>query len=245
MKKSLVCLCLSICSGLLMAQPANYDNEAIAILDRMSDQIGGLSSCSFTLVSSRDEKDFVFGSLKSFNTSEVFMSGPNKLLVNLNSQKGKRSYWYNGSQVVYYSFTENNYGIIEAPDNTIEMIEKLNEDYGVDWPAADFFYPTFTDDLMNYSDKITYLGKTLIEDKECHHIAAHNDAMDIELWISNDYTSLPVRFVINYRKDPQNVGQYEGVFSDWKMNPDLPESMFTFIPPSNASKLRILSRTEK
>jgi len=121
---------------------------------------------------------------------------------------------------------------------------KIHEDYGVDFPAADLLSPTFVDDLRAQSDSITFLKPVRIDDQDCFHIAARGSDQDMELWIANDAVMLPVRYLFRTREKGQTT-EYEATFSDWKMNPDLPATMFRFTPPPGSREVRMVSRNEK
>jgi hypothetical protein len=117
-------------------------------------------------------------------------------------------------------------------------IDTVNKTYGIDFPAADFFYPTFTDDMIDNFDDLVYAGIMETEGKSCHHIIAKNPSMGVQIWISNDEWPMPVKFVIVYYDEQPNM-QYQGTFSHWKLNPDLPSSMFEFTPPLDANELKL------
>ena len=69
-----------------------YDSRAIESLDLMSQTIGELSACSYTLNEYSVKED---GS--EFSTEhDVYMRGPNKMYVHSVGSKGDRSYWYDG-----------------------------------------------------------------------------------------------------------------------------------------------------
>jgi hypothetical protein len=133
---------------------------------------------------------------------------------------------------------------VKAPPTIIEMIKAIHEAYGVDFPAADLLYPTFVDDLKAQSQRITFLEAVRIGDQDCFHIAAQGADQDMELWISNDAATLPVQYLFRTREKGQ-VTEYQGVFSDWKMNPDLPTTLFRFTPPPGSREVRLVARDEK
>ena len=242
MKKHPLLLFILIWSLSASAQETKYDTAAIFILDHMSDVIGDLSSCSYTLRTSVDDLSSEgLGLVTHFSTHEVMLEGPNKMQVNSNGDKGHRGYWYNGEQLAFYSYDENNYSILEAPSTILETIDTLHAWYGIDFPAADFFYPTFTDDLIGHSDKIVYLGKSMIEGKACFRILATNKETITQLWISDDALTLPYKLLIIY-KGKENGGQYEATFTNWLINPELPFSVFEFLPPPEASEIEMLPK---
>lgn len=148
MKKTIGALALLLVSCTLIAQSKkNYDSLAIIIVDRMSHVIGDLASSSFKLNVASDMEVPSKELIKYFSDFEIFMDGPDKMLVNARGHKGHRQFLYNGEQVADYTYDENNYGIEAAPNKILNMIDSINHAYGVDFAAEDFFYPAFTDDL--------------------------------------------------------------------------------------------------
>lgn len=226
------------------AQTQKYDSVAILIFDRMSDVIGDLQSCSFTLNTSSDIKDVDHGMIKHFSKEEVYMSGPNRMLVNSEGRKGHRQYWYNGKELAYYSYSENNYARVKTPHNIMAMIDSINTNYGIEFPAADFFYPAFTDDMIQNSDDIKYLGQTIINGVNCFHILSTSKEVDVQVWVSSDAFNLPVKFVITYNFMDGHP-QYEATFSNWQVNPEFPIAMFEFTPPPGAAKIRMIAKNQK
>lgn len=240
MKKMFFILLLTI-SLQIFAQESRFDSTAILILDKMGTIIGDLNSCSFTLNTSSDQIDVELGLVKQFKAHQVYMVGPDKMLVDSHGEKGHRGFWYNGEQLAYYSYSENNYAVIDAPSNIMATIDTVNKTYGIEFPAADFFYPSFTDDLIENNDEIIFVGKSLIDDKECFHIIAKNSVLSIQIWISDDALFLPVKMVIVYYDVSPNQ-QYEATFSNWQINPNLPNAMFEFSPPPDANRLKLVAK---
>jgi hypothetical protein len=226
------------------AQGPGHDPAALQILDRMSVVIGELGSCRFTVNVWRDVNDPDLGPVTHSIVNEVYLRGPNKMVVDSKSDGDHRGYWYNGKTITYYSYDENNYAVIKAPATIMETIEAINRDYGIDFPAADFFYPTFTDDLIANSEKIVFLGKANVEGRGCFHILAKFKTMGVQMWIANDPLNLPVKYSIAYY-DPKNGPRYEATFSDWQINPALPSAIFDFTPPPAAAPVRLVPITKK
>ena len=244
MKKLLICL---LCLGLIStarSQEKKYDTLAIVILDHMSAILGDLHACRFSLNTVSDLSDPDLGVVTNHETSDVSFVGPDKMLMHIQGDKGHRGYWYDGKTLTWYSFAENNYVVIGVPDNTIAMIDSVNNTYGIDFPAADFFYPTFTDDLIDQSDYISYQGKTRLNEKSCFQIVATNKEFTVQFWISEEALFLPMKMVISY-KGKSGIQRYEASFSNWQINPDLPSAMFDFALPPGANQVAILSRKSK
>jgi hypothetical protein len=240
-KYFLILTCLTI-SLFVSAQTRKVDTVAVMILNRMADIIGDLKSCSFNLSTSSDVSDYENGTIKQTGNHEVYLVGPDKMLVHSYGDKGHRGFWYNGEKTTYYSFDENNYATVETPNDIISTIAFLNLNYGIEFPAADFFYPTFTDDVLDQYKNIVYMGMSVIEGKECFHILASNEHQSVQFWISNDAYSLPKKFVIIYKNTDM---QYEATFCNWVLNQEIPNSMFEFMPPPQAAEIVLLPKTNQ
>lgn len=243
MKKLLLIICYASISYGALAQDKRIDPVALQIFDRMSDFIGELQSCSYNL---NVESDIVTDDkyyIKKFGFDEVYMSGPDKMFVNTFGLKGHRSYLYNGSLLAYYSHDENNYAVIEAQPTIMETISSINYNYDLEFPAADFFYPAFTDDLIATSSQIIYIGKSTINGTDCFQLVAIGPNYDSQYWISNDAYNLPMKFVITY-KNEKDRPQYDATFSNWQVNPILPDAMFNFLPPPGSHQIAIKAKFE-
>jgi len=240
-----------LCSFLLLvvpmaasAQGSGDDPAALQILDHMSAVIGELGSCSFTLKVSRDVNDGEMGLVTHFGVNDVYMVGPDKMLINSRSDSGHKGYWYDGNTFSYYSYDENNYATVKAPARILQTIDAINRDYDIDFPAADFFYPTFTDDLIDNTDSIVFLGKKNVDGKDCFHILAAGKSMGIQLWIADDSLNLPVKLSVAYYGQ-KNTPRYEATFSNWQINPELPSAIFDFVPPRTAAQITLVPKQEK
>ncbi len=223
------------------AEPVN-DAGAVQLLDRMSTVIGDLSSCRYTLTVSHDVVDQDHGPITKHAVHEVMMVGPDKMLVQSRLDDSHRGYWYNGKTITYYSYDENNYAIVKAPDSILETIDKIHNDYGVDFPATDFFYPTFVDDLIDHSDEIRYVGKKVVSCKNCFHILAKSKGQRTEIWIADDAFNLPVMYSIA-SGDDKGAPRYVATFSDWQLNPELPLVLFDFSPPRSAVEITLVPKS--
>lgn len=241
MKKIILSIFISLFSLSAFAQPAAYDSVAGIILDRMTNFIGELQSVSFKLDVAIDKSNDDNSIIKVFGHDEVYMVGPDKMMVNAFGVKGHRSFFYNGTQLAYYSHDENNFGIIDAQPTIMGTIDSAHANYDFEFPAADFFYPSFTDDLIQTNEQINYIGKTTVNGKECFQIMAIGKELNVQFLISNDAFNLPVKMVIYY-KNKKGCPQYEASFSDWQINPVLPEAMFEFSPPPGAAEVVIVSK---
>jgi len=124
------------------------------------------------------------------------------------------------------------------------MIDTVNKLYGIEFPAADFFYPTFVDDILGDSKTLVYLGLTKVGNRECYHVAGTTSDKTFQFWIADDAFTLPIKMVIIYTNKEEHP-QYEATLSDWQINPSLPDALFTFTVPHRARKVKLMPLTAK
>ena len=220
-------------------QIRRIDTVAVAILDKMSAVIGDLNSCSVTIKSNYDVTSKSLGLIKHSDEQQLFLHGPDKLLVKSDGDRGSRDYYFDGNKLSYYSLDKNQYGQIDAPMSLVEMIDTVSKLYGIEFPAADFLYPSFVDDILADSRELVYLGLTKVDGKECYHIAGRAADKTFQFWISDDAYTLPLKMVIVYTSQEMNP-QYEAVLSDWQVNPNLPDALFTFTIPHKAQRVKLM-----
>jgi hypothetical protein len=239
MKKKLV-LFMLICVlvSQVFAQTSKIDTVAVSILDRMSAVIGDLASCSVKISSSYDVHTKHLGLIKHSDEEKLYMHGPDKLLAISEGDKGSRSFYFNGSVLTYYSVDKNQYAQINAPSSIMTMIDSVHKNYGIDFPLSDFFYPTFVDDLIAESKELVFLGTTKVNGKECFHIAGIAKDKSFQFWISDDAYSLPLKEVIVFTAKDGNP-QFEADFSDWQINPVIPNAVFEFNAAPQAKKINL------
>ena len=210
----------------------------------MSDVIGDLSSVSFTLNTSYDVYNEDLGLVKHSNNHIVKMQGPDKLQITSNGDKGHRGFWYNGEKLFYYSYDKNNYASIDTKKSLMEMIDTANKEYGIEFPGADIFYSSFTDDLIKEFDNIVYLGKVNLAGEDCFHIIAANDVMSFQIWLADDVFTTPKKIVTVDLAKQYNT-QYEATFSNWNVNQTFPNAIFNFTPVPQAKKITIKKLNSK
>lgn len=180
---------------------------------------GDLKSVGFTSEVSKDvaySDDFY---IKVFSKSEVIIKEPNKFSVRHHGEKNEDIYSYDGSQVTYFSFTNNIYAVADAPDNLIETIDYLYEDFGIELTTADFLYPNFSKDFVDQMDQVLYLGVALINGKRALHVMGSNESISAQIWVSDDAYFLPMKIVITYLSEGV-AHQHKTDFSDWALKMD-------------------------
>jgi len=210
---------------------SEYDTRAVESLDKLTETIGELKACSYTVDSYYINEE----GKESTKLSDVYLRGSNRMFVKNSGTKGKKSFWYNGKNFAYFLFDKSEYDILNAPDNTLKLIDSISSKYDIYFPAADFLYPTLTDDILENYNQLLYFGDEKINDVECISLEATNEEYILQIWIEKE-TNLPHKMVI-YSKADENK-YYEALYLNWRLNPKLPDVMFEFQPPAGSTQVR-------
>ena len=242
MKKLILSFTLLIIPFLGQAQEAKkIDSVAVSLLDRMGDVIGELESCTYNLDITIDKLNIDNNIVKYHGSSSVSLEGPDKLVIRAKGDGGDHGFWYNGEYFTYYSFNDNTYVTIESSDGIVDVTNAMEDAFGFKFPAMDFFSPTFTDDILKNFDTIQFLEMKTINGQDSFHLLLTNENINVQIWISNDIQMLPSQIVIIYKKE--NNKQFHGTFSDWQLNPEIPNKLFDFSPPPSAKLISILAKS--
>ncbi|MBV6480181.1 MAG: hypothetical protein HGGPFJEG_03033 [Ignavibacteria bacterium] len=220
---------------------AQFDSIAIAILDSMTDGISRLETCNFKIYTEYDIQSDKYGLITHSEIGDVYLKGPDKLFINKKGDKGHKEFFYDGNTFLVYSFDKNQYASTELKLNLIELIDSISRQFNVEFPGADVLYPDFTDNILENSQNLVYLGLTLINDIECYHIVGVQEEFTFQLWITADGNYLPVKISLDYINKPNNP-RYRAVYLDWKSDIPLEDSMFVFKVPAGATKIKIVNK---
>ena len=227
---------IGACSSL--SEEQKYDTYAIENLDEMSEMIGELSSCSYTLnttINKLDESDDLINNIRKH---DVYMRGPDKLYIHSSGTLGKKSYWYNGSRFSCFSYEESAFDTIPVRGNVLEAMDYIHHKFGIDFPAADFFYPSLTDDLMKNFNSVLYIGDDNKNGMTYIVIEASNKNKTLEIWIEKE-SLLPYK--LSMKSNDDSGISYEGIFSNWRVDPYLPDMLFEYKPSANSKRKNLPS----
>lgn len=190
------------------------------------------------------EDDVVNGhKVATTKTVETRVRRPDRLQIEIRSPKRSRGWWYDGKTLTLLDRVTNLYGSVAVPETIDEVLDTLNEMFGINFPLEDLIV---NDPYASASAAIkggVYFGKVTILGTPCEHIAFSTDQVDWQLWIEDGPNSLPRKLVITYKQEA-TAPQFTAIFSDWKLSGDYSDTTFVFTPPKDAAKIEILPTTD-
>jgi hypothetical protein len=176
-------------------------------------------------------------------TAKMEVQRPNKIRVLMQSARSEREIVYDGKTVTLFTPAQKYYSTVEFTGTIGELIDKLEEGYGVELPLSDLFlFGTPAAPLDNIESALN-AGQDFIDDDLCDHYAFRQGKIDWQIWIATGSKPLPRKVVITNRADearPQSVS-----LIDWNLKPTFKDSVFKFTPPKGATKVEIVPRKTK
>jgi hypothetical protein len=209
--------------------------RALIVVSEMGQQLAGLESFSVRSESTFDEP--LSGQLvEQSQTTDIMAHRTEGFRMNTEGDLMNSSAYFNGTDFVMFDQDRNFYAVTPFSGTLHALTDHLANKLGVILPVAELLRNDPGKAMIDQVETIFYVGLNKVEDDHCHHVAGRNkNGMEWELWVSND-TLLPRKVVV---RDPSLPGapRSVAVLSNWKLNPTLPEMIFHFLIPPEATQI--------
>jgi len=176
-------------------------------------------------------------------TAKMEVHRPNRIRVLMQSARSEREIVYDGKTVTLFTPAQKYYSTVEFTGTIGELIDKLEEGYGVELPLSDMFLFGTPAAPLDKIESAMNAGQDFIDDDLCDHYAFRQGNIDWQIWITTGSKPLPRKVVITNRADearPQSVS-----LIDWNLKPTFKDSVFRFTPPKGATRIEIVPRKTK
>ena len=176
-------------------------------------------------------------------TADLEVERPNKMRAKMFSARAEREIFYDGKSVTLYTPAQKYYSTVEFSGTIGELIDKMEDRYGVQVPLSDLFVFGTPAAQFDKIDSAMNAGQDFIDEDLCDHYAFRQGKIDWQIWITTGKNPLPLKVVITNRGDdarPQSVS-----LIDWDLKPTFKDSVFKFTPPKGATKIEIVPRKTK
>jgi hypothetical protein len=223
-------------------QAAAVDPAAIQALKDMGTYLQGLKRfrVSTELTGERVLADGQ--KLQHTATSVIDVVRPDKLRARMTSARSERELVYDGRHATLYTPAQKAYSTVEFTGSLVELVDKLEQRYGIEVPLADLFLWGTPAAPVDGIESAMNAGQDFIGEDLCDHYAFRQGKLDWQVWISAGGKPLPRKLVVTNRADearPQSIS-----LIDWNLKPGFTAAAFTFTPPkgSRQAELRAVDR---
>lgn len=221
------------------AQSTEVDPAATRILKRMTDYLAGLKQFS---VSTDNDLEDLLDSGQRIDvpiSASVLVKRPDKLLAERTDGGLEQRFYYDGKTLTLYNPAGKVYATESAPGTIEQTLDFARESLGVTVPVADLIYRNAFAVLMQDVTAATVVGKSVIDGRECDHLAFRRPGVDFQVWVESGDRPLPCKYVVTDTSTPALVSISTDI-SGWNLEPDAPDSRFSFAPPTGATKVTFM-----
>jgi hypothetical protein len=209
------------------------DEQAISVLNQMSDYLGGSETIAFR---ARTLFDVVRESgikIKAARTSSVLLKRPQHLYIDTEGDDGSATtIWFDGSKLTLWKRDVNEVMALEFKGATDAMLDHVIDEYDAQIPLADLFYSDLKKTLGEDIVSAEYVGLRSINGVPCHQLSFESPGADWQIWVEADSTPVPRRFVIDFVGD-DNRPQYMAQMDAWSIGGDIEDFKFVAAFPES------------
>lgn len=218
----------------LKCQSQGHDPKTI--LKSMSDYIGSQGSIELTFNSDIEVITPQLEKIQFTSSGTASMSRPQKLRAHRVSGHTDVTLFFDGETVTIYEKHVNGYVQFDAPGRVDQLIEQLREGEGIALPGADLLLSSPYDALVADVMEAKYIGRGVIDGRECEHLAFRNFDTDWQIWVQVGDNPVPCKMVVT-SKTLSSAPQYTLHVKSWDSTVTLDRELFVFSPPAEAEEL--------
>jgi len=209
--------------------------SAMVALDNMGRYLQTLKS--FQVSATIEGDDVLDNGLKVQHgvTIDALARRPNGLRVQTTSDRSQRQYYFDGKEFTLVAPRLGYYATVAAPPTIGELVDKLDEKFGIEFPLVDLFRWGTAQAPADGITAAMNLGTGSVDGTTCGHYAFRQEGLDWQIWIQKGDFPLPRKLLLTTTTDEARP-QYEAVYT-WNLAPSYSDSAFTFAP--TASNYRI------
>lgn len=225
--------------GAAAQESRDIDPYAADVLQQASTYLAGLSHFTFRAEVREDEWSDA-GLIELGRTVSLAVRRPDRMWADASGDDGHKRYWFDGSAFTLMDYGFGTYARAVVPGSIDNMLETMQERYGVMMPLADLAFSDLYETLMANVTSAAYVGMQTIHGVEYHHLAFSQEAIDWQLWVENGPRPLPARLLITYTQEDGSP-RFAATLSRWDTASPVPDALFDFVPPPGASEIAFVS----
>jgi hypothetical protein len=222
--------------GPASAQISSGDADAMAILQAMATYVGSLETIRLSFDSDIEVITPKLEKIQFTNSGEVLLHRPDKLYARRLGGYADVALYYDGTTVTIHGKHLNGYAQYDAPGDIDGLIESLRQGHGVALPGADLLLSHSYDHLAADVLEAKHIGRGVIDERECEHLAFRNFDTDWQLWVETGSRPVPRKLVIT-TKTLNSAPQYTVRIKEWETGDVPAPAAFIFTPPPTAELL--------
>jgi hypothetical protein len=219
---------------------SDIEPGAIAALNKMGTYLRSLKALQVRAETYKEDVLVDGQKIQFASVTDLLAQAPNRLMAEINSDLEVRRYLYDGKTFTLVDPVANYYATVPAPPTTVELINRLEEKYGMDIPFADLFRWGGPNSRVSEITSAEDIGPGQVGGTTCEHYAFRQPGLDWQIWIQLGDYPLPRKIVLTTTTDEAKP-QFSAIYT-WNLAPSFNEDTFSFTPPPDSHKI-VLAET--
>ena len=225
------------------AQAPGVDPAAVETLKKMTDYFSKLEQFTVTTQSTLEDQLESGQRIDYDVAARVAVHRPDKIHAVRLGELISQDFYYDGKSLTLYDPPNGVYASEAAPATIEEMFDFTRETLGLLIPVSDLVYRNAFAILMQYGTSATVVGKAVIGDVTCDHLAFVRPDVAFQVWVADGDQPLPCKYVVTDTSTPQMVSTVT-VMSNWNLTPELSDATFNFVAPEGAKAISFVPLDE-
>ena len=225
------------------AEQKKSEEQAVAVLKRAAAFLGQAKSFSVTIDSGFDAVQASGQKIEFGETRKIVLRRPDRLRVDATKRDGSTSgLVFDGKAITLFVPKDNVYATAAEPGTVDHALDFLVNDLDVRMPLADLLKSSVGNSLLQRVRSAAYVEQSFIGGVDCDHVTFRGDDVDAQMWITRDQRQPLLRRVVITYKQTDGRPQFWANFTDWNLAPQAPDSLFTYQPAKDATKIAFSPR---
>jgi len=222
-----------------LAAPAQQTPSPENLLRQMAEELKKAGAFRFHAEINFDDVLVSGQKLQYAGAVDVVVRRPDGVFVDYRDDLSAKRFWYDGKAGTLLDVVHEKYSKTDLPGDIDAAVDRLLERYEVALPLADLISSDLFEVLEERALAWGYVGVHDVEGTPAHHIAIVGEDADLQLWIQEDGSPLPLKLVVTY-KDVPMAPQYQAVLMDWKLGAEVSADGFEPSLPKGARQVEFL-----
>jgi hypothetical protein len=171
---------------------------------------------------------------------EVKLSRPDGLFVAYRDHSQSRKLWFDGKELTYLDVLTGHFALEPGKATVEETVFELHQRYGLALPLSDLLFSRMPSGIFGNAHSADYLGLISISGATVHHIVAHSENADVQVWIESGGRPVIRKMVIINHHLPF-APRYSAKFTKFERREQFSASPFLPVLPEKSYKTKILA----
>ena len=223
-----------------LAQTSEVEDEAIQLLRRSTDFIGGLNKfradtdATIEAVLTNGQK------VQYGQRVAITVARPNRMRADRLGEVVNQTFYYDGKTLSVDLHDRKYYATTPAPATMEAMLDLARDKLNIIAPGSDLIYKDAFERLTQGVTSAFIVGKSVIGGVPCDHLAFRNAEVDWQIWIQEGAKPFPRKFIVTSKRVPQSP-QFVVLVSKWDVSPKITDATFKFVLPKNSRQIDFLT----